>query len=87
MTSLTASLIDLYCGDLYFHSFLTFALMGAGSHHHAPFKKLGFRWMGGWLGPKIGLDVVEDKLSLSRFEARTVYPVAYSLHYRTQTTK
>jgi hypothetical protein len=62
MISLTASLIDLYCGeDLYFHSFLTFALMGVGGHHYAPFKKPVFRWMGGWLGPKIGLDVVEDK--------------------------
>jgi len=61
--------------------------MGVGGHHHAPFKKTGFRWMGGWLCPKIGLDVVKDKMSLSRFEARTVYPVAYSLHYGTQTTK
>jgi hypothetical protein len=61
--------------------------MEMGGHHHTPFKKPGFLWMGGWLGPKIGLDVVEDNMSLLRFEARTVYPVAYSLHYGTQTTK
>jgi hypothetical protein len=35
--------------------------MGVDGHHHAPFKKPAFRWMGGSFGPKIGLDIVEDK--------------------------
>lgn len=38
--------------------------MRVGGHHHTPFKKPGFRWMGGCLGPRIRLDVVEDKMSL-----------------------
>jgi hypothetical protein len=45
--------------------------------------KHGFRWMGGWVGPKTGLDIVEDKMSLSRFEARTVYPVSLFATLRT----
>jgi hypothetical protein len=60
--------------------------MGVGGLHHAPFKKPGFRCLGGWLGRKVGLDVVED-MSLSRFEARAACPVIYSLLYGTQTTK
>jgi hypothetical protein len=50
--------------DVYIHIFLTSALVGVSGQLHAP--TLGERapsthWIGGWMGPRAGLDDVENR--------------------------
>jgi hypothetical protein len=54
--------------------------MGVGGHRHAPAalsrERPGTHYIGGWLGPRAGLDVCEKSRPPSGFDLRTVEPVA-----------
>jgi hypothetical protein len=57
--------------DIYIHVFLTSALVG-GEWSTSPLrllyprrKGLRYHWIGGWVGPKAGLDDVEKRKFLS----------------------
>jgi hypothetical protein len=53
--------------DVQIHIFLTSALVGGDCQLHAPAsftpaeRALGTHWIGGWVGPRAGLDDVEKK--------------------------
>jgi hypothetical protein len=57
--------------DVYIHVFLTSALVGvewSASHpgRFTPGKRaLGTHWIGGWVGPRTGLDAVEQRKFLA----------------------
>jgi hypothetical protein len=52
--------------EVYFHGFLTSALDGVSGQLHdlaalpplSPRKRSGIHWIGGWEGPRAGLDAV-----------------------------
>jgi hypothetical protein len=74
------------------HIFLTSALVGGEwsvsrpSHFTSGGKASGTHWMGGWVGPRAGLDDVEKRkfLTLPGLELRPVRsPSLYRLSYGT----
>jgi hypothetical protein len=69
--------------------FLTSALAGGEQSNYRPDRftfgdrDRGAHWIGGWVGPRAGLDTVEKRKSLTPVGNRTpvVQPVAYSSRY------
>jgi hypothetical protein len=65
-------------GDVYIHVFLTSALVGGEWSASRPSRFTpgeiapGTRWIGGWVGPRTGLDDVEERkiLPLPELELR-----------------
>jgi hypothetical protein len=71
--------MKMYGGvDVYIHIFLTSALVGGEWSASRPCRvnprerALGTHWIGGWVGPRTGLDNVEKRkfLSLLRLKVR-----------------
>jgi hypothetical protein len=54
--------------------------MGVGGQHHAPAaltpERPGTHWIGGWVGPRTGLDGCEKPRPQPGFDPRTVQPLA-----------
>jgi hypothetical protein len=70
--------------DVQIHVFLTSALVGGDWSASRPGRfSLGTHWIGGWVGPRTGLDNVERRniLPLPGLELQPVAQSLYPLHY------
>jgi hypothetical protein len=90
--------MKMYGGmDVYNHVFLTSALVGGErsiscAYHFTPWETApGTYWIGGWVGPRAGLDLEKWKfLTLPGLQLRSLIRPArskllYRLHYRGST--
>jgi len=44
--------------EVWLHAFLTSAIDGDGQLHAVAVCNTGTHWVGGWVGPRVGLDAV-----------------------------